>query len=223
MAERVGDEAPEAANSQKADKRNEARICLGVVAGAHGVRGALRVKSFAAAPDDIAAYGPLTDEAGRRNFTLRVVGHARGALVIEVDGVNDRNAAEALKGTRFYVARAVLPEPEADEFYHADLIGLRAEDEGGAALGTVRAVHDHGAGALIDIRSQDGAELLVAFTRAAVPVVDLAAGRIVVVPPDEVGEAESAHEANEANEANKANKADKANKANKANKAGDDR
>jgi 16S rRNA processing protein RimM len=169
-------------------KPDQARVCLGAVAGAHGVRGALRVKSFTAEPDDIAAYGPVTDETGSREFTLRIVGHARGDLVIKVDGINDRSAAEALKGTRFYVARAALPEPEADEFYHADLIGLAAEDEAGAALGTVRAVHDHGAGALIEIRSQDGAELLVPFTKAAVPVVDIAGGRLVAVPPEEVGE-----------------------------------
>lgn len=167
---------------------DRARVCLGAVAGAHGVRGALRVKSFTAEPDDIAAYGPVTDEAGSREFTLRIVGKSRGDLVIKVDGINDRDAAEALKGTRFYVARATLPETEADEFYHADLIGLRAEDEGGQTLGTVRAVHDHGAGTLIEIRSKDGVELLVPFTRAAVPVVDIAGGRVVVAPPEEADE-----------------------------------
>jgi 16S rRNA processing protein RimM len=174
--------------AEKRAKPDQARVCLGTVAGAHGVRGALRVKSFTAEPDDIAAYGPVTDEAGSREFKLRIVGHARGDLVIKVDGINDRDAAEALKGTRFYVARAALPEPEADEFYHTDLIGLAAEDEAGTALGTVRAVHDHGAGALIEIRSQDGAELLVPFTKVAVPVVDIAGGRLVVSPPEEVGE-----------------------------------
>jgi 16S rRNA processing protein RimM len=178
------------APSEKRDKRDQARVCLGAVAGAHGVRGALRVKSFTAEPEDIAAYGPLTDEAGSREFKLRIVGETRGQLVIKVDGINDRNAAEALKGTRFYVARAALPEPDADEFYHADLIGLAAENEDGAPLGTVRAVHDHGAGTLIEIRSNEGAELLVPFTKAAVPVIDIAGGRIVVSPPDEVGEDE---------------------------------
>jgi len=173
-----------------ADKPDQARVCLGAVAGAHGVRGALRVRSFTAEPEDIAAYGPVTDEAGTRTFTLRIVGQARGDLVIKVDGINDRNAAEALKGTRFYVARAALPEPDADEFYHTDLIGLAAENDDGAPLGTVRAVHDHGAGTLIEIRSNEGAELLVPFTKAAVPVIDIAGGRIVVSPPDEVGEDE---------------------------------
>jgi 16S rRNA processing protein RimM len=175
------------AKESGAEKPGQARVCLGAVAGAHGVRGALRVRSFTAEPDDIAAYGPVTDEAGTREFELRIVGHTGGALVIEVEGINDRNAAEALKGTRFYVARAALPEPQADEFYHADLIGLRAEDEEGAALGTVRAVHDHGAGALIEIRAADGGELLLPFTKAAVPEVDVAGGRVVVAPPAEVG------------------------------------
>jgi len=169
-------------------KPDQARVCLGAVAGAHGVRGALRVKSFTAEPEDIAAYGPVTDEAGSREFKLRIVGETRGQLVIKVDGINDRNAAEALKGTRFYVARAALPEPEADEFYHTDLIGLSAEDEAGAALGTVRAVHDHGAGTLIEIRSNEGAELLVPFTKDTVPLIDIAGGRVVVAPPEEVGE-----------------------------------
>jgi len=181
MAQRAG--------ADKSDhKSDRARVCLGAVAGAHGVRGALRVKSFTAEPEDIAAYGPVTDEAGSREFKLRIVGETRGQLVIKVDGINDRNAAEALKGTRFYVARAALPEPEADEFYHTDLIGLSAEDEDGAPLGTVRAVHDHGAGTLIEIRSNEGAELLVPFTKAAVPVIDIDGGRIVVAPPEEVGE-----------------------------------
>jgi 16S rRNA processing protein RimM len=177
-----------AAKQGSARARDEGRVCLGVVAGAHGVRGALKVKSFTAEPDDIAAYGPLTDEAGERAFTLRIVGHARGQLVIKVEGINDRNAAEALKGTRLHVARPVLPEPAADEFYHADLIGLRADDADGADLGTVRAVHDYGAGDLIEIRAEDGTEHLVPFTRAAVPEVDLDAGRIVVALPDEVSE-----------------------------------
>ncbi|MDH3233702.1 MAG: ribosome maturation factor RimM [Alphaproteobacteria bacterium] len=177
MAERAG-----------AEQSGQARVCLGAVAGAHGVRGALRVKSFTAEPDDIAAYGPVTDEAGSREFTLRIVGKSRGDLVIKVDGINDRNAAEALKGTQFYIARAALPEPEADEFYHADLIGLSALDEDGRTLGAVRAVHDHGAGTLIEIRSTEGAELLVPFTKAAVPSVDIAGGRIIVAPPEDVDE-----------------------------------
>jgi len=176
------------APAEKRDKPDQARICLGAVAGAHGVRGALRVKSFTAEPTDIAAYGPLTDEAGSREFTLRIVGETRGQLVIKVDGIEDRDAAEALKGTRLYVARAALPEPEADEFYHADLIGLAAEDAAREALGIVRAVHDHGAGVLLEIHAQDGAELLVPFTREAVPEIDIEGRRIVVVPPEEVEE-----------------------------------
>jgi 16S rRNA processing protein RimM len=187
----------------KPDKPNRARVCLGTVAGAHGVRGALRVKSFTAEPEDIAAYGPVSDEAGSREFTLRIVGHTRGQLVIKVDGIEDRNAAEALKGTRFYVARAALPEPQADEFYHADLIGLAAEDGAGAPLGTVRAVHDHGAGALIEIRSAEGAELLVPFTKLAVPTVDIAGGRVVVVPPEEVEPEEAGAEEADPKEARK--------------------
>jgi len=164
-------------------KRVDARVCLGAVTGAHGVRGALKVKSFTAEPGDIAAYGPLFDEAESRRFELRIVGRSGGQLVMMVDGVTDRTAAEALKGTRLYVARDKLPAPSAEEFYHADLIGLQVEDLEGAPLGTVRGVHDFGAGDLLDILSADGEELLVPFTKAVVPVVDIEAGRIVVDPP----------------------------------------
>jgi 16S rRNA processing protein RimM len=160
------------------------RVLLGVFGRPHGVRGLLRVQSFTADPADIAAYGPLADEAGARSFSLRVV--QRGALpVVAVEGVADREAAAKLTGTRLYVARDRLPAPAADEFYHADLIGLAAEDAAGRRLGTVAAVSDHGAGAFLEIDT--GAQpLLVPFTRACVPVVDPAGRRVVIAPPAEI-------------------------------------
>lgn len=164
------------------------RICLGVIAGAHGVRGLVRVKSFAEAPEDLTAYGPLTDEAGARSFELTVTGRAKDALLARLEGVTDRDQAQALKGTRLYVLRAALPALDEEEtYYHADLVGLAAEDRGGRPLGRVRAVHNFGAGDLLELDGgQDGPPLLLAFTKAAVPVVDLEAGRIVVEPPEEV-------------------------------------
>lgn len=164
-----------------------ARICLGVIAGAHGVRGLVRIKSFTEAAEDLTAYGPLSDEAGARRFELTVTGRAKDALLARVEGITDRDQAQALKGTRLYVARDALPALDEEEtYYHADLIGLAAEDRAGRPLGKVRAVHNFGAGDLLELDGGlDGPPFLLAFTKAAVPVVDLAAGRIVVEPPDE--------------------------------------
>lgn len=160
------------------------RVLLGLFGRPHGVRGHVRVQSFTADPADIAAYGPVSDEAGARTFSLRVV--QPGEMpVVAVEGVADRDAAAKLTGTRLYVARDRLPAPAEDEFYHADLIGLAVEDGSGSRIGTVVAVSDHGAGAFLEIET-DGQPLLVPFTRAAVPVVDLAGRRVVVAPPGEV-------------------------------------
>src|SRR3981081_3111563 len=102
------------------------RVCVGVVAGAHGVRGAVRIKSFTANPEDVAGYGPLEDESGRQHFSLRLVGATKGVRIGWLSGVADRDRAEALRGLRLYLARAALPPTEEEEFYHADLIGLEA-------------------------------------------------------------------------------------------------
>lgn len=164
----------------------EARLCVGVIVGAHGVRGDLRVKSFTETPEDFVSYGPLTDAAGTREFRLRILGGGRGALRVHMDGVEDRDAAEALAGVELFVARDRLPAPEADEFYHADLIGLRVERPDGSPYGTVRAVHDFGAGDVIEIALADGGIVVLPFTRTTVPTIDLEAGRAVVVPPEEL-------------------------------------
>ncbi len=157
------------------------RICLGAIAGPHGVRGLVKVKSFTEVPEDIAAYGVLWDEPGAKSYRLSLRGSAGGLLIASIDGLKDREAAQALRGTRLYVERAALPEPDEEEvYYHADLIGLAAEDEAGAKLGSVKSVNDHGAGDYLEVESPAGPPLLVPFTRAAVPLVDLAAGRLVV-------------------------------------------
>jgi 16S rRNA processing protein RimM len=159
---------------------------VGVIVGAHGVRGAVRVKPFTAEPASVGAYGPVEDEAGTRRFELRVVGEGKGVVIATMKGVEDRNAAEALRGLRLYVARAALPAPAADEFYHADLIGLEAVTPAGVPLGRVRAVHDFGAGDSLELDLATGGTLLVPFTKAAVPEVDVAVGRLVVDPPEEL-------------------------------------
>ncbi len=162
----------------------ERRVLMGVIAGAHGVRGEVRVKSFTAEPAAIAAYGPLEDERGARRLSLALTGTVRGMLIARIDGVGDRDAAQRLKGTRLYLPRAALPQPGAEEYYHADLIGLAVALRDGAALGRVRAVHDFGAGDSLEVEKPDGRVVLVPFTEAAVPVVDIAGGRLVVDPPD---------------------------------------
>lgn len=168
----------------------EARVCLGEVVGVHGVKGLVRVRPFTEEPEAFAAYGALQDESGRR-VALEAVGRAKGVVLARIEGVADRTQAEALKGTRLYIARAALPAiEEAETYYHADLIGLMAENADGQALGRVTAVHDFGAGDLLEIAPEPetgrkrGESLLVPFNRQAVPDVDLEAGRVVVLSPD---------------------------------------
>lgn len=156
-------------------------ILVGAIAGAFGVRGEVRLKSFCAEPEAIAAYAPLTDEAGRA-YGVRITRPIKGALAARLTGVETREAAEALRGTRLYAPRARLPALGDDEFYHADLVGLRVLDTGGAELGRIRAIHDHGAGDVLEIDGPMG-EILLPFTRACVPTVDLAAGRAIADPP----------------------------------------
>lgn len=170
------------------------RVCVGAIVGAHGVRGQVRIKSFTAVPADVAGYGPVESEDGTRRFKLKVMGEAKGLIIAKLEGVDDRNAAEAMRGTRFFVARERLPELEEDEFLYTDLVGLKAEDEDGAALGTVKGVADFGAGELLDIVLKEGGSLMVPFTKAAVPVVDIANKRLVVIPPVFVGGEEEGRE-----------------------------
>ena len=164
----------------------ERRILLGVIGRPHGVRGLVRVTSHTADPADLTAYGPLSDDKGRR-FVLRWRGEGVAEVEEQMGGtgvkVADRTAAEKLTNTPLYVDRAQLPEPDAEQFYLADLIGLTAVDPSGRELGTVGAVHDYGAGASLEIVQDGAAPLLLPFTRATVPQVDLTAGRIVVEQP----------------------------------------
>jgi 16S rRNA processing protein RimM len=160
------------------------RVCVGVVTGAHGVRGAVRVKSFTAEPADVARYGPLEDEGGEKRYSLRLVGSAKGVLIAQLAGVDDRDRADTLRGLRLYLPRSALPPPPEDEYYHADLIGLAAELADGTPVGQVRAVHDFGAGDTLEIDRAEGQPVMVPFTRAVVPVVDLQAGRLVLDPPE---------------------------------------
>ena len=162
------------------------RLCLGVVAGAHGLQGAVRVRTFTALPEAIADYGPLQDAAGRRRFALRLVRTGKDTALVRIEGIGDRDAAEALKGVELFLDRRALPpEEDAEEFYHADLVGLAAVDTDGVRLGTVRALHDFGAGDLIEVLPDEGGQPRVfPFTREAVPDIDLAARTVTIDPPE---------------------------------------
>lgn len=161
------------------------RVCVGAIAGAFGVRGEVRLKSFCADPAAIAAYGPLETEDGRRRFVVTLTGTVAGGLSARLSGVGTREEAEALRGQRLYADRARLPALGDDEFYHADLIGLEVRDTGGAPIGRVRAVLNHGAGDLLEVEGPGlRAPVLLPFTRAVVPTVDLAAGILVADPPE---------------------------------------
>ena len=158
----------------------QSRILLGVVTAAHGVKGEVKVKTFTQSPEGLRAYGPVIIEDGRQFEIAALRSSKPDEAIVRFAAIVDRNAAESLKGQRLYVPRAALPAPEAGEFYHADLIGLRAEAPSGNPLGTVRGVHNFGAGDVIEIEFADGTTEFIAFSDANVPAVDIAEGRIVV-------------------------------------------
>lgn len=167
-------------------------ILVGAVTAPHGVQGAVKVRSFTADPGALADLRPLEDQEGRA-LRLKVQSIRGDVLIVRIAGVDDRDAAERLKGTRIFVPREALEAPDADEFYHADLIGLRAERADGSLFGTVAALHDFGAGDLVEVKTESGRAVVLPFDRETVPVVDLAGGRLVVDPPhgliDEDGKA----------------------------------
>lgn len=162
------------------------RICLGVIIGASGVRGEVKIKSYTLAPEDVGAYGSVETEDGGTSLDLKVVRLVKGGVVASLEGVKDRDGAAALKGTALYVDRARLPAEEEDEFYHADLIGLQVEDLAGTRLGSVTAVFDFGAGEMLEVDLEKGGVAMIPFTGAAVPEILLAEGRIIADPPEGV-------------------------------------
>ena len=161
-----------------------ARVCLGQIGAAHGVRGEVRLRSFTAEPEAIVRYGPLETEDGRK-LEIESLRPAKDHFVARLSGVADRDAAERLANAKLFVPRERLPElDEPDEFYHSDLIGLVALDRAGKRLGTVVGVHNFGAGDLIEVKPDTGSKTeLIAFDATTVPVVDLSAGKVVVDLP----------------------------------------
>jgi 16S rRNA processing protein RimM len=162
------------------------RVCVAQIGAPHGVHGEVRLWSFTAEPLAVAEYGPLETEDGARAFEIEKIRPAKGHLVVRLSGVDNRGAAAQLTNVRLFVPRERLPKPAEDEFYHADLIGLAAVDRDGKAQGKVAAVHNFGAGDILEIEpAAGGATMMLPFDEATVPKVDIAAGRIVVVPPAE--------------------------------------
>ena len=167
---------------------DKARVLVGVFGAPHGVRGQIRLKSFTGDPSAIATYGALSDAGASRRFVLTALRLLKDDMfVATLEGVNQREAAVALNGVELFVARSALPAAGDDEFYHADLIGLRAETPDGGLLGVVGSVLNFGAGDILEIAPASGGDRLVLpFTKAAVPVIDVSGGRVVVVMPEEV-------------------------------------
>ncbi|WP_172292259.1 ribosome maturation factor RimM [Pseudoruegeria sp. HB172150] len=164
---------------------NDDRICVGAFAGSFGVKGEVRLKSFCADPEAIADYGPLWSEDGKRQFALNLTQSIKSGFAARVDGIATKEQADTLRGVRLYADRDALPDLPDDEYYHADLIGLEVRDTGGALLGTVKAVLNHGATDLLEVTGAGLKEpVLLPFTLAIVPTVDLSAGRIVADPPE---------------------------------------
>jgi len=159
------------------------RLCVGIVTGPQGVKGAVRIKSFTEVPEDIARYGPVENEAGDGRFELRVSGTGKGVVIARVSGIENRDQAETLRGLRLFLPRSALPQTEPDEYYHADLIGLEAVLEDGTPVGRVRAIHDFGAGDTLELARHGASPVMVPFTRAVVPHVEMAHGRLVLDPP----------------------------------------
>ena len=163
-----------------------AQICIARIGAAHGVRGAVKLWTFTEDPLAVKAYGPLTTKDGTRQFEVATAREAKGHLVATLKGIATREEAERLNGIELYIAREKLPVPDEDEYYHADLIGLDAVTTADAPLGRVVAIHNFGAGDIIEIAPPQGPTMLLPFTNAVVPTVDLAQGRVVVEMPKEI-------------------------------------
>jgi 16S rRNA processing protein RimM len=169
-----------------------AQVCVARIGAAHGVRGAVKLWTFTEDPFAVKRYGPLSTKDGARQFEVTDAREVKGHLVATLKGVTTREEAERLNGVELYIAREKLPATEEDEYYHTDLIGLAAVTTADQPLGRVVAIHNFGAGDIMEIAPLQGATMLLPFTSAVVPTVDLKAGRVVIELPDEIeGEDES--------------------------------
>ncbi|WP_310621934.1 ribosome maturation factor RimM [Flexibacterium corallicola] len=165
--------------------KSDELILMAQVGAAHGIRGEVRVKPFGDDPLSFADYGKLETADGQQKFKVKRARVQKTVVVTKFEGINDRNAAEALNGTKLYIARHKLPETEdEDEFYHSDLIGLSVIDGAGEPLGKVVSLENFGAGELLEVKPQSGGTVYFPFTKAVVPAIDLEAGKVTVIPPE---------------------------------------
>ncbi|HEY2210220.1 MAG TPA: ribosome maturation factor RimM [Bradyrhizobium sp.] len=163
-----------------------APVCVARIGAAHGVRGAVKLWTFTQDPLAVKTYGPLTTKDGARQFEVTHAREAKGHLVATLKGIATREEAERLNGVELYIARDKLPATDENEYYHADLIGLAAVNAANEPLGRVIAIHNFGAGDIIEVAPAHGATMLLPFTNAVVPSVDLAGGRVIIELPDEI-------------------------------------
>lgn len=159
-------------------------ICVGAIAGAFGVKGEVRIKSYTAIPTDIADYAPFQTIDGKREFDLVLTGNVKKGLTGRMSGIITKEDADALKGTELFVPRSRLPSLPDDEFYYSDLVDLSVRDTGGDTIGTIKSVQNHGASDLIEILTASQNTVLLPFTKQNVPTVDLTAGLVVIDPPE---------------------------------------
>jgi len=159
-------------------------VSIGKILGAHGVKGLVKLASFTAEPEDVAAYGPVSDKAGKRKWTVTLQGWNKDHFLARIKGVETREQAEALRGTEIFVSRAMLPEAETGHYYYTDLIGIEARLEDGTVYGKVTNVVNYGAGDILEIQPKTGKKELISFANATVPKVNLAEGWLLVIPPE---------------------------------------
>ena len=166
-------------------------ILIGAIAAAHGVRGQVKIRSFASDPENIFSFGPLFDKTGKRQFVLHPASQTKDAFIVSVEGITTREAAEALRGTELYIPRSALPSAEEGEFYQRDLIGMQVKTESGEVFGTVKAFHNFGAGELVEIALAGGDTTeLLHFSKSTFPKIDVAAKTITIHPPEYITDEE---------------------------------
>ena len=160
--------------------KTDNRICVGVITGAFGIKGDVKLKSFTANEEDLMTYGVLEDDTGLKKFDIQIIGSGKNFLRAKIKGINTRNEAEELKGVKLFVLREQLPNLDDEEYYYADLVGMSVFDDKGGLIGKVNAIYDFGAGDVLEINNSDNQNIMVPFTKKAVPVVDVKNRKIVI-------------------------------------------
>jgi len=173
----------------------DALICVGKITAAHGIRGEVKIQSHLSDPQAMASLPSLTDATGSHQFSIRIRGQQKQQLIAQIDGITNRNEAELLRGTELFTAKDNLPQPDEDEFFYEELIGIEARSSEGDTLGEVVAVHNYGAGDILEIRMKaSGKQEMFSFTEATVPEIDLDQGWLHLLPPEELVAKEDARD-----------------------------